>query len=72
MAAEGLFAIVFLGVLAFPIVLYYLVRAEHDRGEEMDRTDAERVARRDVPDDGTRGHRDDRRRRASDPPDEAG
>ncbi|SDZ93397.1 hypothetical protein SAMN04488065_1303 [Haloplanus vescus] len=44
-----------LGVGA-PLVLYWLVRAEHDRREEMSRSEAERAARRDVPDD-ERGRR---------------
>ncbi|GAB3684546.1 hypothetical protein GCM10028857_13680 [Salinarchaeum chitinilyticum] len=37
--------------LAAPLVLYYLVRAEHDQRETMDREAAERAARRDTPDD---------------------
>ncbi len=41
---------VLLGLLA-PLVLYYLVRAEHDQREEMSRDEAERAARRDVDDD---------------------
>jgi hypothetical protein len=34
--------------LAAPLVLYWLVRAEHDDREVMDREAAERAARRDV------------------------
>jgi hypothetical protein len=40
--------------LAVPLVLYRLVRAEHDDREVMDREAAERAARRDVED---RDHR---------------
>lgn len=36
--------------LAFGYLLYVLVRAEHDKPEEMDRGQAERAARRDTPD----------------------
>lgn len=42
-----LLVFVLLGVGA-PLVLYYLVRSEHKRRVEMDREDAERVARRDM------------------------
>jgi uncharacterized protein HemX len=34
-----------------PLLLYWLVRAEHDDREVMDREPAERTARRDVDDD---------------------
>jgi hypothetical protein len=37
--------------VAFGFVLYWLVRAEHERVERMDREAAERVARRDLDDD---------------------
>lgn len=37
-----------LGGLVFPVVLYVLVRAEHDKRETMNREEAERVARRDT------------------------
>ena len=40
--------LVLLAGLVFPVVLYLLVRAEHDRRETMDRESAERVARRDT------------------------
>jgi hypothetical protein len=42
-------ALVF-GLLAIvaPLVLYALVRSEHDRRERMDREQAERAARRDA------------------------
>jgi hypothetical protein len=33
------------------VVLYVLVRAEHDQRERLDRTDAERAARRDDPEE---------------------
>jgi len=46
-------------VVGAPLVLYALVRAEHADREVMDRSDAERVARRDVDD----GDGSDRRRR---------
>ena len=41
--------LVVVGLLA-PLALYYLVRAEHGRREEMDRETAERAARRDTRD----------------------
>lgn len=48
MAAEGLFVLlVLLFALAAPLVLYALVRSEHDQREEMSREDAERTARCD-------------------------
>jgi multisubunit Na+/H+ antiporter MnhG subunit len=43
----GLLAVFVLAVAA-PLVLYWLVRAEHDDRERMDRRDAERAARRDT------------------------
>lgn len=47
----GLFVFVLLlAGVAFPLVLYLLVRAEHDQRETMDRESAERAARRDTPD----------------------
>jgi hypothetical protein len=57
--AEGVgvvLLIVLLGVGA-PLVLYRLVRAEHENREVMDRESAERAARRDVDDDSTRNRR---------------
>ena len=43
----SLVALVFvLGVLG-PVLLYLLVRSEHDHRERMDRESAERTARRD-------------------------
>ncbi|MEF8888321.1 MAG: hypothetical protein V5A30_10980 [Haloarculaceae archaeon] len=72
-------AAVFLAVLALGVggglVLYLLVRAEHDKRKTMDRRDAERAARRDSEttrrdagrtaggDTGWTTHRDDDRRR---------
>ncbi|QLD84556.1 hypothetical protein HWV23_02140 [Natronomonas halophila] len=50
--ADGALLIVFLLVaIASPLVLYWLVRAEHDQREEMSREEAERVARRDTDDE---------------------
>jgi multisubunit Na+/H+ antiporter MnhG subunit len=49
-AVGGMFVLVALVGLAAPLVLYYLVRAEHDQREEMDRQSAERAARRDTRD----------------------
>ncbi|MFB6201534.1 MAG: hypothetical protein ABEI98_05955 [Halorhabdus sp.] len=46
--AAGIVVLVLAIGLALPIVLYALVRAEHDRRETMDRDEAERVARRDT------------------------
>lgn len=48
MAAEGLFVVVLLLALVAPLVLYALVRGEHDEREEMRRAEAERAARRDT------------------------
>jgi type II secretory pathway pseudopilin PulG len=49
--AAGAFVVVFvlIAVLA-PLVLYALVRSEHDARETMDRRAAEQSARRDTPD----------------------
>lgn len=47
MAGEALVILVLVVGLVAPIALYYLVRAEHDQREEMDREAAERAARRD-------------------------
>jgi multisubunit Na+/H+ antiporter MnhG subunit len=41
--------VLLLAVVA-PIALYYLVRAEHDERETMERNEAERTARRDTRD----------------------
>jgi hypothetical protein len=43
--------VVLLLAVGAPLVLYALVRAEHDEREVMDRSDAERAARRDVDED---------------------
>ncbi len=49
-----------------PLVLYALVRSEHDGRDWMTRAQAERAARRDVDADESRFRRDrDRRRRDS-------
>jgi len=40
-----------------PLLLYALVRAEHDDREMMDRDEAERAARRDVDGESDRNHR---------------
>jgi multisubunit Na+/H+ antiporter MnhG subunit len=48
MAATGLFVLVLVFALIAPLVLYYLVRAEHEGREEMDRESAERAARQDT------------------------
>lgn len=52
MVGGGLAAVVlvFLGV-GLSLLLYVLVRAEHDQRETMDRETAEQVARRDESDD---------------------
>jgi multisubunit Na+/H+ antiporter MnhG subunit len=47
MAGAALVAVLLLAI-AGPVVLYLLVRAEHDRREPMDRESAERAARRDT------------------------
>ncbi|WP_336135943.1 hypothetical protein [Natronomonas amylolytica] len=50
--ADGAILVVFLlFAVAAPLVLYALVRAEHDQREEMSREEAERVARRDTDDE---------------------
>ena len=47
--AEGAFLlVVLLFAVGAPLVLYSLVRAEHDQRSTMDRRDAERAARRDT------------------------
>jgi hypothetical protein len=58
MAGEGAFVLV-VALLAVggPLLLYALVRAEHDDREVMDRSAAERAARRDVDDDSDRSRR---------------
>ncbi len=45
--AAAIFLVFLILALVAPIVLYYLVRAEHDHRETMDRQAAERTARRD-------------------------
>ena len=51
MAGFGaLFVVFLLFALVAPLVLYALVRSEHDQRGEMDREAAERVARRDTGD----------------------
>ncbi|MFD1600964.1 hypothetical protein [Halobellus rarus] len=50
--AEGAFLLVVLLVaVGAPLLLYVLVRAEHDQRSTMDRRDAERAARRDTRED---------------------
>lgn len=44
----GLFVVVLVIGLVAPLLLYYLVRAEHDQRETMDRAEAEQAARRDT------------------------
>ena len=52
MAAAGLFLVLVLLIgVGGGLVLYWLVRSEHDRREVMDRTHAERAARRDTHED---------------------
>jgi hypothetical protein len=55
----GALVLVFVLLLAVggPLLLYALVRAEHDDREVMDRAAAERAARRDVDDDSDRNRR---------------
>jgi hypothetical protein len=59
MAGGGALVLVFALLLAVgaPLLLYALVRAEHDDREVMDRSAAERAARRDVDDDAERTRR---------------
>jgi len=58
MAGEGAFVLV-VALLAVggPLLLYALVRTEHDDREVMDRSAAEHAARRDVDDDSDRNRR---------------
>ena len=64
----GLLVLALLFGLATPLLLYLLLRAEHENREVMDRAAAERVARRDLsdedderpPDPGRNGDRDRR------------
>lgn len=48
MIAEVAVLLVVGGALAGPILLYWLVRVEHDQRDTMDRETAERIARRDT------------------------
>ncbi len=48
MVGAGLFVLVLALALIAPLVLYSLVRAEHEGRERMDRESAERAARRDT------------------------
>ncbi|SEG52346.1 hypothetical protein [Halobellus limi] len=48
MAEGALLVLVLLFAVGAPLVLYALVRAEHDQRSTMDRRDAERAARRDT------------------------
>jgi phosphotransferase system glucose/maltose/N-acetylglucosamine-specific IIC component len=50
MAAALVLAVVLLFAVVGPFVLYFLVRAEHDQREQMDREAAEAAARRDTRD----------------------
>lgn len=50
MVGSLMIVVVLLVGLAAPLVLYSLVRAEHDQRETMDRATAEQVARRDTND----------------------
>jgi multisubunit Na+/H+ antiporter MnhG subunit len=50
MTTTAVVALVVLVGVAAPLVLYALVRAEHDDRERMDRQTAERAARRDTRD----------------------
>ena len=57
--ADGgaLVLVVVLLAVGGPLLLYAFVRAEHDDREVMDRSTAERAARRDVDDDSDRNRR---------------
>jgi len=59
MAGGGALVLVFVLLLAVggPLLLYAFVRAEHDDRTVMDRSAAERAARRDVDDDSDRNRR---------------
>ncbi|MGQ4555438.1 hypothetical protein [Halobellus sp. GM3] len=59
MAAGGFLLVVVLLAVVAPLLLYALVRAEHDGRETMDRQSAERAARRDTQE--TRASHGDRR-----------
>ncbi|WP_181686409.1 hypothetical protein [Halorhabdus salina] len=48
MAAGVIVVLVLVIGVAFPIVLYALVRGEHDKRDTMTREEAERTARRDT------------------------
>jgi len=54
MAGGALVFVFLLVAVVAPLVLYALVRSEHDRRETMDRSDAERAARRDTGDEESR------------------
>ena len=51
MAEGALLLVVLLFAVGAPLILYALVRAEHDQRSTMDRRDAERAARRDTRED---------------------
>ena len=51
MAEVGVVVLFLLLGVGAPLLLYWLVRAEHDDREVMDRASAERVARRDTDED---------------------
>ncbi|QLD88057.1 hypothetical protein HWV07_02980 [Natronomonas salina] len=48
---SGAVVLVLIACVAFPLVLYAAVRAEHGQRETMDRQEAERAARRDTDDE---------------------
>jgi cytochrome c-type biogenesis protein CcmH/NrfG len=48
MTAGALVLLALLGSVAAGLILYLLVRSEHDARERMDRADAEAAARRDT------------------------
>jgi hypothetical protein len=50
MAGLAVLGLVLLLGIAGPLVLYVLVRSEHDDRDRMDRSNAERAARRDTDD----------------------
>lgn len=50
MAGVGVAVLFLLLAVVGPLLLYALVRSEHDQRESMDRQSAERTARRDTDD----------------------
>jgi hypothetical protein len=60
MSGAAIFVLFLFVAVGSGLLLYLFVRAEHDQRQPMDRESAEKVARRDVPDDSRNADEDDR------------